>query len=62
MGTSLRFDGSQKHWQEFSWSLLLCLECVTVRKEPGVLLEGHLVTSGTLGYENLLMYSVIYQT
>ena len=41
--TSLRFDGSQKHWQELSWSLLLGLECVSVRKEQGRLLEGHLV-------------------
>ena len=61
-GTSLRFDGSQKHWQEFSWSPLLGLACVSVRKEPGGLIEGHLVTSGISGYENLLVGSVVYQT
>ena len=27
-GVSLRYDGSQKHWQEFSWSLFVGLECV----------------------------------
>ena len=60
--TGLRFDGPQKHWQEFSWSLLLGLECVSLRKEPGGLLEGHLVTPGIWSYENLLMCSEVYQT